>query len=320
MLSSIASLGPEPREKWAVWAASPSRTTLPWCQLSWRRVAKLTQSERFDISRRPRSSGWKSASQYAMLCASLADSRPARRQASSGHSTMKVQVCASKGYACTWNRPWSFRRKMKVKASSGMSLPNQTYFVGCVTTWGVKNSPYVRRARPLMPSAPTIRSAPSSSARSRISRPNSSRTPSARQRPWRMLINTLRGTPVDLLDAGDRGEQPHLTPAGVFAAADEVGDRARRGQISRRDLLCEWPGERVVVPQILCARIGCAIAEREIAHPPQAGPAGPAQVGPGGDGLGRSPGKRARRSTAVHVAIGVACHAGQRLTARPTDQ
>src|SRR5919106_2568853 len=34
--SSMASLVPEPMVKWAVWAASPSRTTLPWCQLGQR--------------------------------------------------------------------------------------------------------------------------------------------------------------------------------------------------------------------------------------------------------------------------------------------
>ena len=41
----MASLVPEPMEKCAVWAASPSSTTFPSCQLSQRRVAKLSQRE-----------------------------------------------------------------------------------------------------------------------------------------------------------------------------------------------------------------------------------------------------------------------------------
>ena len=41
MASSMASLVPEPIEKCAVWAASPSSTTLPWCQRRLRTVGKL---------------------------------------------------------------------------------------------------------------------------------------------------------------------------------------------------------------------------------------------------------------------------------------
>ena len=41
----MASLVPEPIEKCAVWAESPSRTTLPWTQCSLRTVAKLIQRE-----------------------------------------------------------------------------------------------------------------------------------------------------------------------------------------------------------------------------------------------------------------------------------
>src|SRR6202035_4744718 len=137
---------------------------------------------------------------------------------------------------------------------------------------------------------------------------------------YRIALADSLGQLVDLLDARDRREQHQLIATGVFITADEVGDRARRGQISCGDLLRKWPGKRVVMPQIFCACIGGAMAEREIAHSPQTRPAGPAQVGPGRDGLGHGSSKRARRSTAVHVAVRVACHAGERLTARPTDQ
>ncbi len=43
--SSIASLVPDPIEKWAVWAASPRRTTLPWRHDSFRTVVKLIHRE-----------------------------------------------------------------------------------------------------------------------------------------------------------------------------------------------------------------------------------------------------------------------------------
>src|SRR2546426_944326 len=175
---------------------------------------------------------------------------------------------------------------MKVKASSGRLLPNQTYFVGCVAICGLKNSPYVRRTRPLMPSAPTIRSAPSNSATSRTSRSNSNRTPRAWQRRWRMLSNSLRevqsgrpaaddgvahrlvdhlGQLIDLLDAGRRRKEDQLVATGIFVAADEVDDRSGRGQIARRDLLGERSRECVVAPQVLGPGIRVAIAEREIA-------------------------------------------------------
>ena len=77
MASSIASLVPEPIEKWAVWAASPSSTTFPWSsgrrQLALRSIGKLFHRDRF------RKSGWPSrsrrtrASQKVALSA-LADS------------------------------------------------------------------------------------------------------------------------------------------------------------------------------------------------------------------------------------------------------
>ena len=45
--SSMASLVPEPMEKWAVCAASPTSTTFPSCQRSLRTVWKLSHLELF---------------------------------------------------------------------------------------------------------------------------------------------------------------------------------------------------------------------------------------------------------------------------------
>jgi hypothetical protein len=93
----MASLVPDPMVKWAVWAASPSRTTLPWCQLWQRTVTKLIHSDRLDSSLCPPSSGANSSWQAAMLSSSPAWSSPAARQVASVHSTMNVLVSASKG-------------------------------------------------------------------------------------------------------------------------------------------------------------------------------------------------------------------------------
>ncbi len=89
--SSIASLVPEPIEKCAVWAASPSSTTLPKCQRSQVTVGKRRQIERLASSGWPESQGANSRSQVATVSASPASSKPARRQVSSWHSTIQVE-------------------------------------------------------------------------------------------------------------------------------------------------------------------------------------------------------------------------------------
>ena len=81
--SSIASLVPEPTEKCAVCAASPTSTTLPWCQRALRMVGNARQIERFETSRWPASSSANSRSQNAIVSASSARSSPAARQVSS---------------------------------------------------------------------------------------------------------------------------------------------------------------------------------------------------------------------------------------------
>ncbi len=91
----MASLVPEPMEKWAVWAASPSRTTLPWCQVRLLTVVKPIQRERLPTSGWPSSSAANSSSHQRMLAASSAWSSPARRQDAWSHSTMKVLMRAS---------------------------------------------------------------------------------------------------------------------------------------------------------------------------------------------------------------------------------
>ena len=47
MASSMASFVPEPTEKCAVWAASPTRTTFSCDQRSFRTIGKFRQSDRF---------------------------------------------------------------------------------------------------------------------------------------------------------------------------------------------------------------------------------------------------------------------------------
>jgi hypothetical protein len=89
--SSIASLVPEPTEKCAVCAASPSSTTLPSCQRRQRTVGKARQIERLASSRWPPSSSAKSRSQNATVSASEARSSPAARHVASVASTMKVE-------------------------------------------------------------------------------------------------------------------------------------------------------------------------------------------------------------------------------------
>jgi hypothetical protein len=90
-------LVPEPIEKCAVCAASPSSTTFSWCQAALRTVTKLIQREWLPISRWPSSASANSSSQNAMPAASLSPgasvsprSSPARRQVSSDVSTMNV--------------------------------------------------------------------------------------------------------------------------------------------------------------------------------------------------------------------------------------
>ena len=93
----MASFVPEPIEKCAVWAASPSSTTLPRCQLALRTSRKLVHNERLVISRWPRSSSANSASQADSDSASSIASKPNRRHVGSGHSMIHVLVYSSKG-------------------------------------------------------------------------------------------------------------------------------------------------------------------------------------------------------------------------------
>ena len=93
MASSIASLVPEPIEKCAVWAASPTSTTLSWCQRSLRTVGKLRQIERFVSSGCPRARRAKSRSRERdRVVLGRPASSPALRHVSSVDSTMKVEL------------------------------------------------------------------------------------------------------------------------------------------------------------------------------------------------------------------------------------
>ena len=110
MASSRARRVPDPIEKWAVWAASPTRTTscspalggftcLPLatrqCHDRLRTVTKVRHSDSLDRSRCSPSQGAKRSWQKARLSASLIVSSPAERHAASGDSTMNVLRWAS---------------------------------------------------------------------------------------------------------------------------------------------------------------------------------------------------------------------------------
>ena len=190
MASSMASFVPEPIEKCAVWAASPTTTVRPWCQTLFTTFGKSSQSERFERSSWPSRSRANSRSQKARLSSSDSSSRPARRHVASGHSTMNVLVRSSKGYACTWKSPCPVSLKMNVKASKTRSVPNQTYLQpsGATDVPSSRSSPLLTTL--LTPSAPTTRSASSGAPSS--STPNARSTPREKQRRWRISRSRLR--------------------------------------------------------------------------------------------------------------------------------
>ena len=96
MASSIASLVPEPIEKCAVCAASPSRTTLPVCHRS--HLTRTNESQgcarwcggRLASSGWPPSHGANIASHAAIVPSMSSRSQPALRHDSGSHSTMNA--------------------------------------------------------------------------------------------------------------------------------------------------------------------------------------------------------------------------------------
>ncbi len=104
MASSSASLVPEPMEKWAVCAASPTSTTgatsaSGWCHRRLETRVKPSQGERrwgaLLRSGWPSSQGANIASQAATVSASPMRSKPAARQDRASHSTMKAELASS---------------------------------------------------------------------------------------------------------------------------------------------------------------------------------------------------------------------------------
>ena len=90
MASSIASRVPDPTEKCAVWAASPTSTTFPADQRAFAIVGNRRHSDLLHISGCPSSSSSKSRARKRAVSSSLAASIPALRQVSSVASAMKV--------------------------------------------------------------------------------------------------------------------------------------------------------------------------------------------------------------------------------------
>jgi hypothetical protein len=162
--SSMASLVPDPMEKCAVCAASPSSTTLPARHDSHRTVPKLIQRELLAASGCPSSRSAKVSPIAATAPVSLSPgpyepvSKPARRHTESCISTMKVEPVASYGYACTCMTPCGVRRTSKVNASKTLLVPSHMYRHRRVSTVGRKWSAYLSRVAELTPSAATTRS------------------------------------------------------------------------------------------------------------------------------------------------------------------
>jgi hypothetical protein len=181
--SSIASLVPEPIEKWAVCAASPISTRLPCHHCSQRIVLNEIHAELLVMSRCPCSSGANNFSRNATLSSTLAVSSPARRHVSGSVSTMNVLVDESNGYAWTWNSPPSASRMMNVNASNRRVVPSQMKraLPGSIDGWNT--SSWAVRTRLLIPSAATTRSACGSPS---ISHLKFSRTPSSTHRSCRI--------------------------------------------------------------------------------------------------------------------------------------
>ena len=104
--SSRASLVPDPMEKCAVCAASPTSATFPATQCSLRTTPKESQPELFPTKPCPSSRPAKTSSQNCIDRSSFSpglrgtaanSARPARRQVSSSVSTMKVERSPSNG-------------------------------------------------------------------------------------------------------------------------------------------------------------------------------------------------------------------------------
>ena len=166
-----ASLVPEPMEKCAVCAASPRSTTLSWCQRSLRTVTNWIHCERFDRAAAARRGAWRRASRGTRWSRRWSRRRGrCGAKVSSSHSTMKVLVCSSKRYACTWKIPCSRLGEAKVNASKSFGSCRAR----CSGTCARRSSGGSRRARwcarcERSPSAPSSRSHPAASSRDTLS-------------------------------------------------------------------------------------------------------------------------------------------------------
>ncbi len=124
MASSIASFVPDPIEKWAVCAESPSRAVGTTSEpesihvfvLS---VGKLIHFDWLLINELPRRSSAKSSLAVGDALGLRRLVEPCVAPVSSLHSTMKVLVVPSNGYACTWNKSVVVRTKDEGEAVEG---------------------------------------------------------------------------------------------------------------------------------------------------------------------------------------------------------
>src|SRR5436190_714225 len=175
--------------------------------------------------------------------------------------------------------PCSVPRKMKVKASRGRSVPNQTNLERCTSRLGRRCGASSRLAVELTPSAATTRSGAlrsttviswAGSARLASSAKYSPAGPPPRT-PMRIPAPSGEdvGQAVELGRVGDGGQQDQVVAAGLGVAADEVPDRPATGEVAGGDPGREGAGEGVVVAQVGVAGLG--VAKGEVALAPQLG-------------------------------------------------
>src|SRR6185437_13743185 len=132
--SSIAIEVPEPTEKWAVCAASPSMTTRGVDQRSLQTSAKLNKCDPLPIRRAPcrslanvfwqKRNSLSSVHPDGQVSSAL---KPAARHTRSGASTRKVLSEAEYGYTWAPNRPCGLSASRNVMQAKGRSAPNHAY-------------------------------------------------------------------------------------------------------------------------------------------------------------------------------------------------
>ena len=238
--SSIASLVPEPIEKCAVCAASPSSTTFSWRQDALRTVTKLIQRVRFSISRRSRR---RTASSQACLV------EPRAVVVSTMNVLARVAVGIARGPART---PCGVSAMRNVKASKTWSVPNQAYVARRAVQRRLEGRSAARSVL-LTPSAATTRS-PSSVGH--LGAGSAASTPSAAARRCRRSQQLLAPHGREPVAAARDHLAPvvHVDLAPAHEAARDLRVALRVGRLERRQRLVARRRRR----SRTCRRARCA--------------------------------------------------------------